>query len=128
MEIFLAQGGTKPPGMGKTIFGDITLPSEIEAKYPGGVASGAVGKFLNIIILTLITAAGVYALLNLIMAGYAFMSAGDDPKKVAGAWSKIWQTLLGLAVAAGAFVLAAIFGQLIFDDPTFILNPKVPTI
>jgi len=128
MENFLAQGGTKPPGFGKSIFGDITLPSEIEAKYPGGVASGAIGKFLNIIILTLITAAGVYALINLIMAGYAFMSAGDDPKKVAGAWAKIWQTLLGLAVAAGAFVLAAIFGQLIFGDPTFMLNPKVPTI
>ena len=109
-------------------FGEIKLPTEIEKKYPGGVAQGAVGTFLNIIILTLITVAGVYALFNLIMAGYAFMSAGDDPKKVAGAWAKIWQTMLGLAVAAGAFVLAAIFGQLIFGDPTFMLNPKVPTI
>ena len=56
------------------------------------------------------------------------MSAGDDPKKVAGAWAMIWQTILGLAVAAGAFVLAAIFGQLIFGSPTFILNPKIPTL
>jgi len=109
-------------------FGEIKLPAEIETKYPGGVAGGAVGKFLNIIILTLITVAGVYALFNLIFAGYAFMSAGDDPKKVAGAWSKIWQSLLGLAVAAGAFVLAAIFGQLIFGDWNFLLTPKIPTI
>lgn len=107
-------------------FGNIKLPPEIEAKYPGGVTGGAIGKFLNIIILTLITVAGVYALFNLIFAGYAFMSAGDDPKKVAGAWAKIWQTMLGLAVAAGAFVLAAIFGQLIFNKPLFLLEPIIP--
>ena len=110
-------------------FGEIKLPTEITGKYgTGGVEGGALGKFLNIIILTLIVGAGVYALINLIMAGYAFMSAGDDPKKVAGAWSKIWQTLLGLAFAAGAFVLAAIFGQLIFGDPSFILSPKIPKL
>ena len=54
------------------------------------------------------------------------MSAGDDSKKVAGAWAKIWQTLLGLAVSAGAFVLAGIFGQLIFNDPMFLLRPTIP--
>ncbi len=76
----------------------------------------------------LIIIAAVYALINLILAGYAFMSAGDDPKAVAGAWSKIYQTLLGLAVAAGAFVLAYIFGLLIFGDGNFILNPIIPTL
>ncbi len=109
-------------------FGNIKLPTEIETKYPGGIQGGALGKFLNIIILTLIVGAGVYTLFNLIFAGYAFMSAGDDPKKVAGAWAKIWQSLLGLAFVAGAFVLAAIFGKLIFGDYNFLLTPKIPTI
>jgi len=76
----------------------------------------------------MIVIAGVYALFNLIFAGYAFMSAGDDAKKVAGAWAKIWQSLWGLAIAAGAFVLAAIFGQLIFRQWDFILNPQIPTL
>lgn len=110
------------------LFGEIKLPLEMTTKYPGGIQGGALGKFLNLIIQTLIVVAGVYALINLILAGYAFMSAGDDPKKVAGAWSKIWQTLLGLAFAAGAFVLAAIFGQLIFGKWDFILNPSIPTL
>ncbi len=108
-------------------FGLIKLPEEIEEKYPGGVEGGAIGKFLNIIFQSLIVIAGVYAVINLILAGYAFMSAGDDPKKVAGAWAKIFQTLLGLAFAAGAFVLAAIFGQLIFGDYMFLLKPTIPT-
>jgi hypothetical protein len=85
---------------------------------------------LNLILQTLIVGAGIYALFNLVLAGYSFMSAGDDPKKIEGAWAKIWQTLLGLAVAAGAFVLAAIFGRLLFGSAgwDFIINPVIPTL
>lgn len=108
------------------IFGTINQPEAI-SKF-GDVEEGAIGKLIDLIIRTLIIGAGIYALINLILAGYAFISAGDDPKKVAGAWAKIWQTLLGLTVAAGAFVLAAIFGKLIFDDYFFLLKPKIPSL
>lgn len=107
-------------------FGEIKVPETITSRY-GTLEGGALGKFLNISLRTLIVVAGVYAVFNLVTAGYAFMAAGDDPKKVAGAWQKIWQTLMGLAFAAGAFVLAGIFGQLIFGDPTFLLKPSIPT-
>lgn len=108
------------------IFGKISPPPAI-SKYSANPGEG-LGKLLNIFLKVMIVGAGIYALFNLIFAGYAFMSAGDDAKKVAGAWAKIWQSLLGLAVAAGAFVLAAIFGQLIFKQWNFILNPQVPTL
>ncbi len=75
----------------------------------------------------MIVGAGIYALINLLLAGYAFMSAGDDSKKVAGAWAKIWQTMLGLAFAAGSFVLAGIFGKLIFGDYNALLQIKIFT-
>jgi len=106
-------------------FGQITAP---QSAFASSSPELAVGKLIQTIIWLLIIGAGLYSLFNLIIAGYDFISAGDDAKKVAGAWAKIWQTMLGLAVAAGAFVLAAIFGQLIFNDPTFILNPKIPTL
>ena len=107
-------------------FGSIKVPEGL-SNYSGS-PDASLGQLLNTVLRTLIVGAGIYALINLVLAGYAFMSAGDDSKKVAGAWAKIWQTLLGLAVAAGAFVLAAIFGQLIFKDPTFILNPRIPSL
>lgn len=106
-------------------FGTIPLPQGI-SNYGGATPQVAIGQLLTTFIRLLVVGAGVYALINLVLAGYAFMSAGDDAKKIEGAWAKIWQTILGLAVAAGAFVLAAIFGQLIFHDPTFILNPRIP--
>lgn len=108
-------------------FGSVNLPPGVDSRF-GSTGADSLGKLLNIILNVLIIGAGIYALVNLVLAGYAFMSAGDDSKKVAGAWAKIWQTLIGLAFAAGAFVLAAIFGELLFGDPTFILKPKIPTL
>lgn len=111
--------------MNNNPFGSIDPPDAI-SKYSTNPGQG-IGNLIQTVIWILIIGAGVYALLNFVMAGYAFLSAGDDPKKVAGAWAKIWQTALGLAIAAGSFILAAIFGQLIFGDPRFILNPSIPT-
>jgi hypothetical protein len=108
-------------------FGKVTLPGTLSTKY-GDEPGTAIGTLIQYAVWILIVGAGVYALFNFILAGYAFMSAGDDPKKVAGAWAKIWQTALGLAFTAGAFVLAAIFGQLIFGDPLFILKPNIPVL
>lgn len=105
-------------------FGEIKQPTGLD-KY-GSEAGPAIGKFIQLGLRTLIVVAGLYALFNLVLAGYSFMSAGDDSKKVAGAWAQIWQTLLGLAVAAGSFMLAAIFGQLLFGDPMFLLTPTIP--
>lgn len=112
------------PGGINNPFGSITPPSAIAGKEPGA----GIGGLIQTIIWILIIGAGIYALFNLILAGYAFMSAGDDAKKVSGAWAKIYQTMIGLAFTAGAFILAAIFGQLIFGDPTFILSPKIPDL
>lgn len=107
-------------------FGTVNPPPQL-AGY-GTDPSSAIGKLIQYAIWLLIIGGAIYALFNLLLAGYAFMSAGDDSKAVAGAWAKIWQTMLGLAVTAGAFVLAAIFSQIIFGDFTFILNPILPTL
>jgi hypothetical protein len=107
------------------IIGKIVPPSPVA--NIGSVDTG-LGSLLDMAVKTIVVGAALYALVNLLLAGYAFMSAGDDPKKVQGAWAKIYQTLLGLAFTAGAFVLAAIFGQLIFQDPTFLLKPTIPTL
>ncbi|HKB88109.1 MAG TPA: hypothetical protein VKC53_00520 [Patescibacteria group bacterium] len=106
-------------------FGQVTVP---QSAFSDSSPEQAIGKLIQLVIWLLIIGASVYALINLVLAGYSFMAAGDDSKKVAGAWAMIWQTMLGLAISAGAFVLAAIFGQLIFGDPTFILNPTIPPL
>ena len=108
------------------IFGTISTPAPL-AKF-GSLETGGAGVFLNLIFKILIIGGGIYAVINIILAGYSFLSAGDDPKAIAGAWNKILQTLIGLAVIVGCFVLAAIFGILIYGDANAILAPSIPTL
>jgi len=106
-------------------FGTVALPASL-SNY-GSDPGPAFGKLIQFGLRALVVGAAIYALFNLVLAGYSFMSAGDDSKKVSGAWSQISQTMMGLAFSAGAFVLAAIFGKLIFNDYGFLLKPVIPT-
>lgn len=105
---------------GSALFGTINPPPGVDQYASGGLAGFPL--FINNILKLMIVGAGIFALFNLVTAGYLFMSAGDDPKKMADAWGKIWRSLMGLAFAAGSFVLAAIFGQLIFGNPDALLQ------
>lgn len=107
-------------------FGTVAPPPEIANRF-GSIESGGLGIFINTILRLLVVVAGVYTVFNIVLAGYAFLSAGDDPKKIGGAWSKIWQSILGFVVAAGALVIAAIVGWVFFGDPYFLVSPKIPT-
>ena len=111
--------------MNNNPFGQVELPQGLSAY--GNDSGIAFGKLIQFALRGLIVVAGIYALFNLVLAGYSFMSAGDDSKKVAGAWAQIYQTIIGLAVAAGSFVLAAIFGQLLFGSWDFLLKPVIST-
>ncbi len=94
----------------KDIFGQIKPPSFI-AENP----SGLVTLFNNLLRL-LIIGGGIYALINFIIAGYSFMSANNDPKKIDLAWAKIWQSMVGLLIIAVSFVIAALIGKLLFGN------------
>lgn len=108
------------------IIGKITPPEPFVTKYSGAFGEpGGLIKFFNNIVRLLIVIGGLWAFLNLILAGYGFLGAGEDPKKMEAAWQKIWQSMLGLGIILGSFVLAAIFGFLLFGDPTAILKPKI---
>jgi hypothetical protein len=107
------------------IIGNIGAPPGVSL-WGGTGASGLV-PFLNAIINFVIVIAGLYVFLNIILAGFQFINAGGEPKEVEKAWAKIWQSLVGLLIIALAFVLAAIFGYLLFKDPTALLSPKIIT-
>jgi flagellar biosynthesis protein FlhB len=102
-------------------FGPISPPAGTQF---GTTGNEALVNFLNKIFQVLIVIAGVYAVLNLILAGYQFISAGGNPENVEKAWSRIWQTLVGLLIVAGAFVIAGIVSFLLFGDAGKILNPQ----
>lgn len=109
------------------VFGKITSPLDVLApgtSYVGSVQGAGLFILLNNLIKLSIVAAGIFAFINIILAGYGFLSS-VEPKELNKAWSRIWNAMMGLVFIAGSFVLAAIFGWIIFKDPTALLVPKL---
>ena len=106
-----------------------TVDNPLPKAYQGVTAAqgGGLILFLTNILRLVFVVAGLFAFINLILAGFQFMGAGGDSKAVEKAWGKIWQSLLGLILVVGSFALAALFGYLLFGDAGFILNPKIYT-
>lgn len=107
------------------------LPLPVSADDPFGQitnplpAGGGLIPLLNNILRLVFVIAGIYAFVQIIVAGLGFISAGGDAKKIETAWNGIWQSLLGVVIIISSIAMAALMGLLLFKDPTAILSPKV---
>jgi len=102
-----------------------TIKNPLQKSYGSYDSSaGIVGLLTNLIRLAFVVA-GIYALFNFIFAGYAYMTAAGDAKKLEQAWARIWQTLLGLIIVISSFVFAVLIGHLFFKDPLYLLRPQI---
>jgi hypothetical protein len=111
------------------IFGNITNP--FNTISPGSAYAGGVGPnfgliiFLNNMLRLVFVVAGLFAFVQLLLAGFQFINAGGDQKQIEQAWNKIWQSVVGLMIMVISFGLAAIIGVLLLGDATAILTPKI---
>ena len=105
-----------------SIFGNITAPSQLSKYSSAGTQGQGLFLFLSNLIKLAGVIAGIMLVFNFIFAGYMYISANGDPKKTEQAWTKIWQSILGLVIVAAAFTLAAVIGRLTGID---ILNPTI---
>lgn len=102
-------------------FGSITSPLTNYKDLSGG---GLVSFISNIIKLVTV-GAGLFAFINLIIAGFTYISAGSDAKKTTEAWAKIYMSLIGLLIIVSSYAIAAVIGLIFFGDATAILSPKI---
>lgn len=107
-------------------YGQVNMPEFLKRFSPEGtVQGGGLIIFLNLAIQIFFVVAGIFAIWQFISAGWTFMSSGGDQKAIGQARDKILLSLLGLLIMASAFVLAGVFGLIIFGDVTAILQPKI---
>lgn len=108
--------------------GAVTAPSGIFSTPAINPTTGQLTGVMvlgNSLLKVVFVVAGLFAFLNLILAGFSFISSGSDPKAITKAMDKIYYTLIGLVIVVCSFLLAAIIGMLLFGSPTAILNPKL---
>lgn len=108
--------------MPEPIFGKILPPKNTFLDQ--SVTSGGLISFLSNLLNLVITLAGIFALLNFLMAGYGYLTSSADPQKITNAGNKILQSIIGLIVIAASFIIAGLLGQILFQDPTALIKPK----
>lgn len=104
-------------------FGTIQNPLATFGSY-GDLQSGGLIAFLSNVIKLIIIVGGVWAFINLVLAGFQFITA-TNPDQIASGWKKIYMSLIGLGLLVGSYTLAAVIGLVLFGDPTAILNPQI---
>lgn len=99
------------------IFGTISNPTSYASDQGSGLFDliSNILKFAGVI-------AGLFFVVQIIMAGYSYISANGDPKKAELAWTKIWQSIIGLIIVASAFIIASVVGKMFGID---IINPTI---
>ncbi|HLL60187.1 MAG TPA: hypothetical protein VK338_00570 [Candidatus Nitrosocosmicus sp.] len=117
---FLADASTNLDG----VFGKINNPGV----GGNGDAYSSLLKFLNLGLNLILIIAGLFTLFNFIIAGFKYMTAGGDSKKVSEAQNKIMFTVIGLGIIVAAPVIAGAIGFVVFGRWDAILNPCIKTI
>jgi hypothetical protein len=106
-------------------FGKITPP-------PGtpNVADPQTGlvRMINVGMSGLMTVAALYTLLNLVLAGFNYVTSSGDSKKTAEANQRITYSVVGLAIIVVTPLIAAVLGVVAFGRWDAILNPQITTI
>ena len=86
------------------IIGTVTDPN---SQYSGANGAGLF-KFMSNLFKLVGTIAGIYMIIQFILAGYQYITASGDPKKAEAAWTQIWQSIVGMVIIASAFVIASV--------------------
>lgn len=105
------------------IFGNVTPPAAVQnLESAGGGGGNGIFVLLSTIFKLAGTIAGIFFIIKIIMAGFTYLNSSGDEKKTAQAIATIWQSVIGFAIVASAFVLAGVIGNLFGID---ILNPTI---
>ena len=110
------------PGGKPDIFGTIKTPPGIAAY--GDLEGGGLLLFISNIIRISTVIAGIWVMINFILAGWKYITSAGDSKAPSEAASMMNHSLIGLAIIVGAYTIAAVIGLIFFGDATYIISPK----
>lgn len=103
-------------------FGTIKSPL---TGYGSVESSLGLPAFISNIITIIFVAAGLFAFFNLMIAGFSYISAAGDIKKIEAATQSINMSLMGLVIMVAAAAITGIVSYLLFGSATAILSPSI---
>lgn len=116
------------PTVSEDPFGAIEAPPGVDLlnQQAGESGIGLVIFFSNLIKF-LSVVAGLWTMLNFILAGFTYITSSGDSGAIEKIGSKLTLSVVGLAIIVASYTIAAVLGLILFGDATFIINPKIPS-
>lgn len=102
--------------LGETIKSPITGYGDVGTGLP---------TFITNVITIIFAGAGIFAFFNLMIAGFSYITAAGDEKKILSATQSINMSLIGLVVMVAAAAVTGIVSYLLFGSATAILSPTI---
>lgn len=108
-----------------SIFGNISPPPGV-GLYDTR-AGGQIGLmyFISNAIKLATLVAGLWVLLNFVMAGYEFLKSSGDSAAYGKVAKRLTMSVVGLVIIIAAYAIVGVIGLLFFGDAGFILNPTI---
>lgn len=119
MSVFAAGGSGQSIG---NIGGGGLGPFGAKTATSGTAALSQIASTISSIIGFMTIAAGIWFMFEMLFAGYEWISAGGDAKKLETARERLTHGFMGLLIVVGAWALLAITGQFLGTD-LLITNP-----
>lgn len=108
-----------------SVFGVIEAPQGVAQLNTDGGGIGVMLFISNMIKLATVIA-GVWVLFNFIFAGFTYITSNDS-SAYAKIGEKLSMSVTGLVLIVASYTLIGIVSMIIFGDPTYIINPDIPT-
>lgn len=106
-------------------FGTIDKPQGID-RFESGV-EGEIGilTFFSSLLQVATVIAGLWVLLNFVLAGYEYITSQGDTGAHAKVRQKLTNSILGLVIIAISYTVVAIVGLILFGSASYFLNPQI---
>lgn len=104
-------------------------PGVVKFNEQAGAGSQNIGLiiFFSNIIKFVTVIAGLWTMLNFILAGFTYITSSDDSGAISKIGGKLTLSVVGLAIIVASYTIAAVLGLIFFGDASFIINPKIPS-
>ncbi len=111
------------------LFGTIEPPVGVE-KYQSQIGPGEIGiiLFVSNVIRLITIVAGIWTMLNFILAGWLYITSSGDADTGSKVSTKMINSVMGFAIVALSYTIAAIVGLLVFGDASYIINPQLTSV
>ncbi len=108
-----------PPGPADpSLYGKIEKPPGVD-KY----GDMAITVFINNLITLATIVAGIWTLINLILAGWIYITEADNSSAHQKVTSKIINSAIGLTIIAISYLIIGLLGLVLFGEASFFLSP-----